>query len=78
MSKFHTVDVTANPLLKDCVKIYSKWPTIPQLFVRGKLVGGYDIVKEMHGNGSLEALFKKEGLLMPEDKTGKKESPEKK
>lgn len=56
-------------MIKDALKAYSKWPTFPQLFVKGKLVGGYDIVKEMHGSGALEALFKKEGLLLGENET---------
>ena len=61
-----------NPLVKDALKMYTDWPTIPQLFVKGKFVGGYDIIRDMHSNGSLESLFKKEGLLIPENPKEKK------
>ena len=61
------MDVTINPLLKEALKSYSGWPTIPQLFIKGRLIGGYDIVKDMHGKGTLETLLKKEGLLVPDD-----------
>ena len=65
--KFSTIDVMVNPLVKDALKKFSDWPMIPQLFVKGKFVGGYDIIKEMHADGTLEKLFKKEGLLVPKD-----------
>ena len=51
-----TVDVLKDPELRDGIKEYSGWPTIPQIFVDGKLVGGCDIVKEMHQSGELAAL----------------------
>eukprot|EP00826_Nyctotherus_ovalis_P041792 TRINITY_DN4252_c0_g1_i9.p1 TRINITY_DN4252_c0_g1~~TRINITY_DN4252_c0_g1_i9.p1 ORF type:complete len:153 (+),score=43.49 TRINITY_DN4252_c0_g1_i9:86-544(+) len=66
IKKFNTVDVTVNPLLKEALKSYSGWPTIPQLFVKGRLIGGYDIVKDMHTKGTFESLLKREGLLVPE------------
>lgn len=50
-------------VLKRALKDFSKWPTIPQLFVKGKLVGGHTQIKEMHEDGRLETLFSKEGLL---------------
>lgn len=50
-------------MLREYIKTYSNWPTIPQLYVKGQFVGGCDIVKEMHGDGSLESLFEKEGII---------------
>lgn len=55
---YHTVDVIADNEIRRTLPEYSKWPTFPQVFVKGKLVGGCDIVHEMHENGELEALIK--------------------
>ena len=55
---FHSVDVIANPDLRRGLPEYSKWPTFPQVFINGKLVGGCDLVQEMYKNGELEALLK--------------------
>ncbi len=57
--EFKGVDVLAEPTLRDGIKLYSDWPTIPQLYVKGEFVGGCDIVKEMYENGELQELFKK-------------------
>jgi monothiol glutaredoxin len=54
--KVHAVDVLADPALRDGIKAYSGWPTIPQVFIRGKFVGGSDIVRELAERGELEAL----------------------
>ena len=50
---FRTVDVLANPLVREGVKQYASWPTVPQLYVDGEFVGGCDIVCEMHESGEL-------------------------
>jgi monothiol glutaredoxin len=55
---FESVNVLADPAVRDGVKAYSSWPTIPQVFVGGKLVGGADIVREMHAKGELAKLIK--------------------
>lgn len=55
---YHTVDVIIDPDVRDKVKAYSNWPTIPQLFVGGELLGGSDIVAEMHTSGELGPLIK--------------------
>lgn len=54
---YQTVDVLSAPEIRDGIKIYSSWPTIPQLYVKGELVGGCDIVQEMHGSGELYTTF---------------------
>ena len=57
--EFKGVDVLAEPTLRDGIKAYSDWPTIPQLYVNGEFIGGCDIVKEMYENGELQELFNK-------------------
>ncbi|APR75077.1 Hypothetical protein A7982_00423 [Minicystis rosea] len=50
---YETVDVLASPEIREGIKTYSEWPTIPQLYIDGRFVGGADIVREMHGSGEL-------------------------
>ncbi len=50
---FHTVNVLADNKIRDGIKDYSNWPTIPQLYIAGEFVGGCDIVREMDANGEL-------------------------
>ena len=57
--EFKGVDVLAEPTLRDGIKSFSDWPTIPQLYVKGEFIGGCDIVKEMYENGELQELFDK-------------------
>jgi monothiol glutaredoxin len=57
--EFKGVDVLAEPTLRDGIKSFSDWPTIPQLYYKGEFIGGCDIVKEMHENGELKELFSK-------------------
>ena len=56
---FKAVDVLAEPEKRDAVKALSNWPTIPQVYVGGKFIGGCDIVREMHAKGELAPLIKK-------------------
>jgi monothiol glutaredoxin len=56
---FHTVDVLSDPEIRQGIKEYGNWPTIPQLFVNKELVGGSDIMMEMFESGELNDLFKK-------------------
>ncbi|HEU4429485.1 MAG TPA: Grx4 family monothiol glutaredoxin [Myxococcota bacterium] len=55
---YATVDVLADPAIRQGIKDFSSWPTIPQLYVAGELVGGCDIVTEMFQNGELQALMR--------------------
>merc|ERR1711879_872574 len=52
------MDTTANPGIREAVKQFSSWPTIPQLFVQGELVGGADIISELHTKGTLQEQLK--------------------
>ena len=53
-AEFSSADVLTDPELREGIKAYSKWPTIPQLYIQGELIGGSDIVMEMHENGVLK------------------------
>ena len=55
--EFKGVDVLAEATLRNGIKAFSDWPTIPQLYYKGEFVGGCDIVKEMYENGELQELF---------------------
>ena len=55
---FKAVDILAEPEKRDAIKVYSNWPTIPQVYVGGKFIGGCDIVREMHARGELAPLLK--------------------
>lgn len=56
--RFAYVDVLSNPDIRRSLPSYANWPTFPQLFVSGELVGGCDIITEMHESGELEPLVK--------------------
>lgn len=56
--RFAYVDVLSNPDIRATLPSYANWPTFPQLFVSGELVGGCDIITEMHESGELEPLVK--------------------
>ena len=53
-TEFGSADVLTDPELREGIKAYSNWPTIPQLYIQGELIGGSDIVMEMHQNGELK------------------------
>ena len=58
-AKFMTVDVLQDEEIRQGIKIYSNWPTIPQLYVNGEFIGGSDIMAEMYEAGELQALLQK-------------------
>ncbi len=63
---FVGVDVLQDEGLREGVKTYSDWPTIPQLYVKGEFVGGSDIVREMFNAGELQALMAEKGVPLGE------------
>lgn len=70
LEDYLTVDVLRDPALREAIKTFSKWPTIPQLYVDGSFVGGSDIVHEMVQSGELAQLLKREKLpLSPPEVT---------
>ena len=60
--KFKGIDILADPGLRQGIKEFSNWPTIPQLYVKGEFVGGCDIVREMYENGELQELLQTRGV----------------
>jgi monothiol glutaredoxin len=54
---FKAYDVLSNPLLREAIKEFSNWPTIPQVYIKGEFVGGSDILVEMHQSGELAELM---------------------
>ena len=60
---FETVDVLQDPEIRQGIKAYSDWPTIPQLYVKGEFVGGSDIVREMFQSGELKPFMAEKGVL---------------
>src|SRR4051812_38707713 len=65
---YQTVDVLADPAVRDGIKEYSDWPTIPQLYIKGEFVGGCDIVKELYAKGDLQKLLgvKEQEVTLPQ------------
>ena len=55
---FETHNVLADPELREGVKAYAQWPTLPQLYIKGEFVGGCDIVTELHTRGDLDQLLR--------------------
>ena len=61
---FFSVNVLEDQAIREGIKVYANWPTIPQLYVRGEFIGGCDIMLEMHQSGELKALL--EGIAAPD------------
>ena len=59
---FKGIDVLKDQKIREGIKIFSDWPTIPQLYIKKEFVGGCDIVKEMYENGELTKLFESKGI----------------
>lgn len=57
VAEYQTFDVLSDPALREGIKEFSEWPTVPQLYVRGEFVGGCDIVNELFASGELHALL---------------------
>ena len=62
--KFKGIDVLTDPSLREGIKQYTNWPTIPQLYVGGEFVGGCDIIREMYEAGELQQLFDEKGVAV--------------
>ena len=60
--KFKGVDVLADPAIRQGIKDFANWPTIPQLYIAGEFVGGADIIREMYQSGELEGLLHEKGI----------------
>jgi monothiol glutaredoxin len=61
---YQSANVLADPALRDGIKAYTNWPTIPQLYVKGEFVGGADIVREMFQAGELQSQLEQAGVAV--------------
>jgi monothiol glutaredoxin len=57
-AKYKTVDVLSDPDIREGIKRFTHWPTIPQIFFKGEFVGGFDILRDLHEKGQLAAMVK--------------------
>src|SRR5271167_2355932 len=60
--KFKGIDVLADPQIREGIKEFSSWPTIPQLYVQGEFIGGCDIIREMYETGELQQVLEQKGV----------------
>ena len=60
--KFKGVDVLTDPGIRQGIKEFSNWPTIPQLYVKGEFIGGCDIIREMYETGELQQVLEQKGV----------------
>ena len=60
--QFKDINVLVDPAIRQGIKDFSNWPTIPQLYVKGEFVGGCDIIREMYENGELGEYFSEKGI----------------
>ena len=60
---FKGINVLEDKDLREGIKVFSEWPTIPQLYIKKEFVGGCDIIREMHENGELTTYFENKGIL---------------
>ena len=63
VKQYKDVNVLADDTLRNTIKDFSNWPTIPQIYIKGQFIGGCDIVKEMHEDGSLRELLISENII---------------
>jgi monothiol glutaredoxin len=59
---YKDINVLADPEIREGIKQFTNWPTIPQLYIKGEFVGGCDIVRELYQSGELEQLLKEKGV----------------
>ena len=60
--KFQSVDVLMEPAVREVIKAFSNWPTVPQLYVKGEFAGGCDIIREMYESGELTRYLSEKGI----------------
>lgn len=66
ITEYRDINVLADQDIREGVKLYSQWPTIPQLYIKGEFIGGCDIVKEMYQSGELQSMLKEKGIAFNE------------
>jgi monothiol glutaredoxin len=66
ITEYKDINVLADAEIREGIKAYANWPTIPQLYIKGEFVGGCDIVRDMFQSGELQALLKEKGISFTE------------
>lgn len=66
VTEYKDVNVLADAEIREGIKAYTNWPTIPQLYVKGEFIGGCDIVRDMYQSGELQTLLKEKGVAFTE------------
>ena len=66
ISEYKDINVLADAEIREGIKAYAEWPTIPQLYIKGEFVGGCDIVRDMYQSGELQTLLKEKGVAFKE------------
>ena len=64
ISDYHDVNVLADAEIREGIKAYAQWPTIPQLYIKGEFIGGCDIVRDMYQSGELQTLLAEKGIMV--------------
>lgn len=67
ITEYKDVNVLADMEIREGIKQYAQWPTIPQLYIKGEFIGGCDIVRDMYQTGELQALLKEKGIAFKEE-----------
>lgn len=62
IENYKDVNVLANAEIREAIKEFTNWPTIPQLYIKGEFIGGCDIVRNMYQSGELQSLMKEKGI----------------
>lgn len=68
ITEYHDVNVLADMEIREGIKQFAQWPTIPQLYIKGEFIGGCDIVRDMYQSGELQQLLKEKGIPFTEEK----------
>lgn len=66
ISEFKDINVLADQEIREGIKAFAQWPTIPQLYIKGEFIGGCDIVRDMYQSGELQTLLKEKGIAFKE------------
>lgn len=64
---FKDINVLEDPAIRQGIKDFAQWPTIPQLYIKGEFIGGCDIVREMHASGELQSLLREKGIAFNDE-----------
>jgi len=67
IADYKDINVLADAEIREGIKAYAQWPTIPQLYVKGEFIGGCDIVRDMYQSGELQALLREKGIAFKDE-----------